>query len=244
MSATTLEKAMLYEKYRLPYAQEMVSDLLGRIGKVEVMADIGAGTGQLARMFADGCLKIYAIEPDPAMREVATVSLKNYPQIDVVAGSAEETTLRANSTDLIVVGNAFHRFKPEACGELRRILKKQGWVALVRYTFKNKALMDMLTANLSALKTMANKQEKHWHNAPIDNLFGENQRYTLEYPQSQVEDWERFFGAACAGIEAPERTDKEYAAFEASNREGFDAFAVADQIQIDYKTTVTFGQLG
>ena len=30
ISATIIEKAMLYEKYRLPYAEEMVGDLRGR----------------------------------------------------------------------------------------------------------------------------------------------------------------------------------------------------------------------
>jgi ubiquinone/menaquinone biosynthesis C-methylase UbiE len=243
-SATTIEKAMLYEKYRLPYAEEMVGALRERIGKVEVIADIGAGTGQLARMFADGSTKIYAVEPDPAMREVATLSLENFSQIEVVARCAEETTLVTNSIDLIVVGNAFHRFKPEACGELRRILKKQGWVALVGYTFTNKAFTDMLFAKLSVLKAMANKQEKSWHRTPIDNLFGDNQLHTLKFRQSIVEDWVSFFGAACAVIEAPERTDREFVAFEAINREVFDAFAVAGKIQIEYETTVSFGLPG
>jgi hypothetical protein len=48
----TIEKAALYEKYRLPYAERVVADLLDYIGAVQVVADIGAGTGQLARLFA------------------------------------------------------------------------------------------------------------------------------------------------------------------------------------------------
>ena len=50
--AMTIEKAVLYEKYRLPYAERAVADLLDYIGVVQVVADIGAGTGQLARLFA------------------------------------------------------------------------------------------------------------------------------------------------------------------------------------------------
>jgi hypothetical protein len=45
ISTISVEKATLYEKYRLPYANEAVGDLLGRIGEVQVVADIGAGTG-------------------------------------------------------------------------------------------------------------------------------------------------------------------------------------------------------
>jgi len=54
--------------------------------------------------------------------------------------------------------------------------------------------------------------------------------------------WTAFFGAACAGIEAPERTDRDFMQFEAINREVFDAFAVDSKIQIDYETRVSFGQ--
>jgi hypothetical protein len=54
--------------------------------------------------------------------------------------------------------------------------------------------------------------------------------------------WTAFFGAACAGIEAPERTDRDFRRFEAINREVFDAFAVDGKIQIDYETRLSFGQ--
>jgi ubiquinone/menaquinone biosynthesis C-methylase UbiE len=242
MTTITIEKAILYKKYRLPYAQEMVSDLLGCIGEVEVVADIGAGTGQLARMFADGNRKIYAVEPDAAMRQVAEVSLARFPQIEVINGSAEQATLADNSIDLIIVGNAFHRFKSEACTEFRRVLKKRGWVALVSYTFTNKAYTDMLFPKLGALKEVAGRQKKSWHRTPIENLFGSGQLHTLSYSQSYTEDWTSFFGAACAGIEAPERADEDFSQFEAINREVFDAFAVDGKIKIDYETRVSFGQ--
>ncbi len=86
ISAISVEKATLYEKYRLPYANEIVGDLLRHIGEVEVVADIGAGTGQLARMFADGNTKVYAVEPDPAMRKVASASLIGFSKIEVIDG--------------------------------------------------------------------------------------------------------------------------------------------------------------
>jgi len=65
--AMTIEKAALYEKYRLPYAERAVAGLLDYIGAVQVVADIGAGTGQLTRLFAQRCTRVYAVEPDPAI---------------------------------------------------------------------------------------------------------------------------------------------------------------------------------
>jgi len=242
ISAISVEKAMLYEKYRLPYAEEMVGDLLGRIGKVEIVADIGAGTGQLARMFAARSAKVYAVEPDPAMRKVAAASLADFATIEILASCAEQTALAGNSVDLIVVANAFHRFKPEACAELGRVLKKQGWIALITYKFINKAFTDMLFSKLAALESLANRMEKTWHRTPVRDLFGDGQIHSQSYRQSHTESWTAFFGAACAGIEAPERTDRDFAQFEGFNRQVFDAFAVCGKIQIDYETQVSFGQ--
>ncbi len=241
ISAINIEKATLYEKYRLPYANEAIGDLLGRIGEVQIVADIGAGTGQLARLFADRC-KVYAIEPDSAMRKVASASLASFATAEILAGSAEQTTLAESSVDLIVIGNAFHRFKPEACQELCRILKKPGWIALFTYTFVNKAFTEMLFSKLAALKGVASKMEQSWHRTPVQNLFGNGQIYTLSYRQSHTEDWMAFFGAACAGIEAPNPHDQDFVQFEALNRQAFDAFAVNGKIQVDYETQVSFGQ--
>jgi SAM-dependent methyltransferase len=237
-----VEKATLYEKYRLPYATELVDGLYEHTGEVAVAADIGAGTGQLTRLFAHRCAKVYAVEPDPAMRQVATAACADLSTVEIVADFAEETTLAEDSVDLVMVGNAFHRFKPAACLELRRILTKQGWIALVTYEFPNEAFTETLFSKLATLRGLSTRKEKTWHRIPVQALFGDAQLRTLSYRQSHSEDWTAFFGAACAGIEAPDRNDEEFEAFEAINREVFEAFAVDDEIQIDYETRVTFGQ--
>ena len=242
MNSVSLDKATLYEKHRLPCARQSAGDLLARTGKVEVVADIGAGTGQLARLFAERCEQVYAVEPDLSMRSVAQEVLKAWPTVRVVGASAEQTTLDTESIDLIVIGNAFHRFRPEACVELRRILRKGGWVALVSYSFANKAFTDMLFPKLATLERLAARTEQAWPRTPTEVLFGNNATETLSYPQMITEDWEAFFGSACSGIEAPERGDRDFSRFEQINREVFEAFAVGDRIQIEYSTTVLFGQ--
>lgn len=242
MRSVSVDKAWLYEKYRLPYAREAVDDLLQHIGNAPVVADIGAGTGQLARLFAESCETVYLIEPEPAMRQVATAVLSNLPAIDVRAGLAEEIPLAANAVDLIVIGNAFHRFRPEACAELRRILKPQGWIALFAYSFVNKAFTDMLFSGLAALNDVSGKIEKRRHQTPVSALFGHDSLHTLRYRQAHSEDWPAFWGAACAGIEAPEPDEPAFAPFAALNREVFAAFAVNDMIQVDYETVVTYGR--
>lgn len=89
---------------------------------------------------------------------------------------------------------------------------------------------------------MASRQKKSWHRTPIQTLFGEGQIHTLSYRQTYPEDWIAFFGAACAGIEAPDPNDRGFVQFEALNRDVFDTFAVNGIIQIEYETQVSFGQ--
>ena len=240
--SVSVEKARLYEKHRLPYAAEVVPDLLDRIGEVHTVADIGAGTGQVARLLADGSRTVYAVEPNPSMRQVGAQALSNVAGIAFVDGAAERTTLREASVDLIVIGNAFHRFRPSACVELRRILKSGGWIALFSYRFLETAFTDLLFSKLTTLESWTSRSERAQHRMPTEMLFGEGATDTLSYPQSLIEGWEAFFGAARAGIEAPERDDRDYQRFEQINREVFDAFSSDGEIRIRYETTVTFGQ--
>jgi SAM-dependent methyltransferase len=167
-NATSVEKAELYEKYRLPYAHEAVDDLLDLLEGNIVVVDIGAGSGQLARLFADRCEKAYLVEPDPAMRYVASASLANFTSVEICPSSAEDTGLASNSIDLIVIGNAFHRFRPEACVELRRILKIHVWIALFACSFNNNAFSEMLSSKLGKLKDVSDKIEKTWYRTPVE----------------------------------------------------------------------------
>lgn len=242
MNGVTLEKATLYEQHRLPYPSLMADELLAQIGPVHTLVDIGAGTGQLARLFAEKSSKVYAIEPDPAMRQVATDSFSSFPSVEVRPGFAEQTMLPDGIADLIVIGNAFHRFKPEACLELRRILKPTGWVALISYGFTNRTFNDLLFSKLAALKNLTTRIENAVHNPSAKDLFGEAKLFARVYPQSHRQNWTVFFGSACSGIEAPNPTDPEFPQFEAINRGAFDALAVNNEIQIDYETRILFGQ--
>lgn len=241
---TTLTKARLYAQYRLPYPPQLVEDLLTHTGPVQVVADIGAGTGQLARLFAQACPKVFAVEPDPAMRAIATDALTALPTVEVCAGAAEQTGLAERSVDLIVVGNAFHRFRSEACFELKRILKPSGWAALVSYTFTDQAFNDHLFSQLAALPRLTTRIENAWRKASLTDLFGTAPTHTLRYPQTYRQDWPAFFGAARSGIEAPEPGDAEFEQFQAINRAVFEAFAVAGEIPMEYETQLTFGQPG
>ncbi len=239
---TTLEKARLYEQYRLPYAPELVPDLLQRVGESPVVADIGAGTGQLARLLAPHSERVYAIEPDAAMRHVAAEALAEYATITVIDACAEQTTLSDHRIDLIVIGNAYHRFQTAALDELRRILKPGGWVALMSFRFTDQAFTDMIFPKLGELASIKARTAQNIHMLPVDALFGDQSLQIWRYPQSVTEDWVAFWGSVQSGIEAPSPGEADFAQFEAINRAAFDALSVEGRIRIEYETQVTVGQ--
>ena len=57
------------------------------------MADIGSGTGFLARLFLEVGNEVYGVEPNAPMREAGERLLEEFPKFDSVVGSAEETSL-------------------------------------------------------------------------------------------------------------------------------------------------------
>lgn len=66
--AISIQKARMYEKFRLHYANKLVSGVLEHTGRIQVISDICAGTGQPSRMFVEHAPKIFAIEPDTSLQ--------------------------------------------------------------------------------------------------------------------------------------------------------------------------------
>jgi ubiquinone/menaquinone biosynthesis C-methylase UbiE len=123
-----------YEKYRMQYPALVLDVLRERCRLVvgDVIADVGAGTGMLAKLFLEAGNRVIAIEPNREMREACERLKVRFPNVRIVDGMAEETGLQSGSVDMVSAGRAFHWFDQQrALGEFRRILKPAGWVVLV-----------------------------------------------------------------------------------------------------------------
>jgi ubiquinone/menaquinone biosynthesis C-methylase UbiE len=123
-----------YVKYRPSYPPEVIACLQRECGLTPeaVIADIGCGPGQLAKLFLENRNKVYGVEPNREMREAGEQRLRSYPQFHAVEGRAEATSLAGASVDFVVAGQAFHWFDHDAARkEFLRILKPGGWVVLV-----------------------------------------------------------------------------------------------------------------
>jgi SAM-dependent methyltransferase len=123
-----------YVKYRPTYPAEILDVFRSEMGLTQdtTVADIGSGPGILTRLFLENGNVTYGVEPNKAMRSAAESILADFPNFRSVDGTAEATTLANSSVDIVTAGQAFHWFKPEPTkAEFRRILKPDGWVALV-----------------------------------------------------------------------------------------------------------------
>jgi excisionase family DNA binding protein len=100
----------------------------------DVLADIGSGTGLMSRHFLERGNTVYCIEPNLEMKELADQQLSRHRGYRPLLKTAEETSLRSNSVDYIICGNAYALFdKKAAIPEFNRILKRDGEIILTFY---------------------------------------------------------------------------------------------------------------
>ncbi|MDJ0693423.1 class I SAM-dependent methyltransferase [Mastigocoleus sp. MO_188.B34] len=90
------DKVENYAKYRPTYPEELIDKILEGLASPSqiIAADIGAGTGIAARQLAERGVRVIAIEPNAAMRDVG----KNAISLNIESKSTESESTRSKST--------------------------------------------------------------------------------------------------------------------------------------------------
>lgn len=126
MSQSFGHQAGAYESARPEYPAEAAQWLAGAAGRV---ADVGAGTGKLARGLLAAGREVVAVEPDEAMAASLRTAL---PDVECLIGTAEDPPLAVHSVDALAFGQAWHWVDPEvACREAARVLTADGHLGLI-----------------------------------------------------------------------------------------------------------------
>jgi ubiquinone/menaquinone biosynthesis C-methylase UbiE len=239
-----------YIKYRPGYPDEVISFLTEKcaLNPDSTIADIGSGTGIFSALLLQNNYVVYGVEPNEAMRQSAEQQFKGNKNFLSVVGSAEATTLRDNSVDLVVCAQAFHWFKPdETRAEFRRVLKSDNdYVALIW----NNRLTQIDEFSKAYEKLLEDKatdysEVNHQHLKGVDfSYFYKDEQYTLtKFNNTQVFDYDGLAGRAFSSSYVPPQDTDAGLEFAGLLKQTFDQYKVDEKVIIYYETEVYLGKV-
>lgn len=243
------DRVFSYRKSRPGYPAELLQLLRQECGlnPNSVVADIGSGTGILARMLSEVAQVVYGVEPNPEMREAGESFLADRPNFISVNGAAENTELPATSTDLITVAQAFHWFdQKETRHEFMRILKPNGFAALIWNDRQiDGALAEAYENLLMDFGTDYAEVQRRGKAAlqDFDRFFGHSQYKHASFENTQALDRDGFFGRVLSASYMPGTEHPQHAPMLDELSRIFAAHEKDGQVILEYDTNVYYGQM-
>jgi SAM-dependent methyltransferase len=236
-----------YIKYRPGYPTAILDLLKENCGvtHASVIADVGSGTGILTELLLKNGSPIFGVEPNKDMREAAERLLKKHPHFTSISGTAESTTLKDRSVDVVTAGQAFHWFDREKTRqEFLRILKPGGWVVLIwndRSTSASPFLKSYEQFLMTCATDYAAVNHKQIDAGAIRALFGGGFKHAI-FPNEQVFDFEGLKGRLLSSSYAPEAGHPKHAPMLSTLRAIFDEHQGNGKVIFEYDTVVHYGQ--
>ncbi len=238
-----------YVRYRPSYPSAAVDFILDRAGlsSDSVIADIGCGTGILARLFLERGHRVIGVEPNAPMREASAALLAGFDRFLAVDGRAEAIGLPDRSTSLITAGQAFHWFEVEAARlEFHRILKPPGAIALIwndRRIDSTPFLRDyerFLHTYGEDYAKIAGEQIDH---TKIARLFAPGGYETGVFAHSQVFGSDELKGRLLSCSYAPQPGHARHEAMISALGELFAQYEQGGHVAFEYDTRVYLGRM-
>ena len=126
-----------YRKHRAGFPDSFFEELQtrGLIRGFETVADVGTGTGAVARGLAEIGCEVVGVDPSAKMLSTAEAMAEEQGVvIDWRQGSAEATGLADDSVDVVTAGQCWHWFDHQrAIEEAKRILKPGGTLLIAHF---------------------------------------------------------------------------------------------------------------
>jgi len=237
-----------YIKFRPDYPFEIISYLKqhGLLTQSSVVADIGSGTGISSELFLKEGNIVFGIEPNKEMREAAERLLNKYENFKSINATAENTTLKNNSIDLIIAGQAFHWFdKQKSKAEFKRILTQNGNVILM-WNDRRTESTDFLKAYEDFIKMFATDynevNHKNIDETVFNDFFGKG-NYTLKpFVNYQYFDLEGLKGRILSSSYMPAEDHKDFAFMMSVLKKIFTRFQENGKVTIEYDTNIYYGR--
>ncbi len=239
-----------YRRFRPSYPPGL-ADLLRRACSLtpdSVIADIAAGTGLLTEVFLAAGFRVIAVEPNAEMRDACTELTRDFPQLRMAEGTAEETGLREHSVDLITVAQAMHWFEQErARAEFVRILKPGGWCAVL---YNNRPpggdafhegyehLLHEFGIDYSTVK------QQHIGRKRLAAFFAPSPMECAVLPNEQSFDLEGLEGRVFSSSYMPQSGHPRFEAMREATRSLFERTQIDGHVTMRHDCVVCWGRLG
>lgn len=213
-----------------------------------VVTDIGCGTGLLAKLFCDYGCRIVGVEPNAAMREAGQQFLRGYPNFEMMEGTAESIPLPGTSVDFITAGQAFHWFdQKEARHEFLRILKPNGWAALI-WNDREYAGSKFAEAYENLLTTYGvDYVEVHQRGkqtlTTFEQFFGNSAFVKATFPHVQQLDHDSFVARVLSASYMPKADHANYAPMMQEVERIFSEHEKQGRVAVRYDTNIYYGQM-
>ncbi|MBN2442332.1 MAG: class I SAM-dependent methyltransferase [Spirochaetales bacterium] len=238
-----------YIKYRPHYPREIISVLKQKINldKKWIIADIGSGTGISSELFIENGNIVYGIEPNDEMRSAAEKYFTGNNNFISIPGSAETTTLKENSMDLVITGQAFHWFDiKKTRDEFIRILKNNCYTVLFwneRKTEGSGFQIDYEIFLRKYCKEYNMVTQKNITSEQFVRFYGSGDYKYEKMNNSQKFNFEGLKGRLQSSSYSPnpddpvyyEMTEKLFCLFQKHERDG--------QVSFEYDTEVYYGKI-
>jgi SAM-dependent methyltransferase len=238
-----------YVKYRPGYPAEVLDFIAAECGLQpgSAIADVGAGTGIFTAMLLQRGYKVYAVEPNAAMRQAAVTNFAGNEHFFPVDGTAEATTLTDGCVSLVVCAQAFHWFDQEKAGvEFSRILVPGGYVALI-WNNRDAECDEFARAYEALLKHYSTDYNKVNHRNISDINFRSFFRggvYRLaKFPNEQIFDEAGLMGRAYSSSYVPKEGTPEGGNFRKMLGDIFSRYNVNGHVRFRYNTEVYIGRV-
>jgi ubiquinone/menaquinone biosynthesis C-methylase UbiE len=210
------------------------------------IAEIASGTGIFTRLLLENGNRVFAIEPNAAMRAAGSQLQESFPHLVAMIGTAEETTLPAASVDFIMAAQAAHWFHPQqARAEFERILKPNGWCVFIwneRSTDGN----PFLEAYEQLLHTYCAeyKEKRHGKTSRVAHEFFAGRQYQERgFQYEQQFDFAGLAGRLLSSSYCPLQEDPRHAPMMQELERIFRDHARQNEVRLVYNTRVFFSKL-
>jgi SAM-dependent methyltransferase len=237
-----------YVRYRPGYPTAVIDLLRKECGlqPSHIVADIAFGTGAFTRLLLENGNSVFAVEPNPEMREMGMHQLDRFERLVAIAGTAEETTLRSASVDFVTAAQAAHWFDlPRARAEFVRILRPEGWCVLI-WNERCTASTPFLRDYERLLLTYGTDYQEVRHErttATIHEFFAPTPHEERVFSLCQQFDYEGAAGRLLSSSYAPLEGHPRHAPMMGELQRIFHAHAEGEKVKFEYDTRVFFGRL-